>query len=164
MPACVCGQYSDPARPGTNGLYSRMNVSFCVDQGCGSGSAFIFPPGSGSAFTTRIRIQEGKILWKNRKCKEIGDNWHFITCLQQIWTSFNLVFHLQKTLHKIFSQICLTWIRIRIKKAAGSRSALRKTARFLSAKNECGLDPQLWCGQYYDPTRPGTMMVSIPEA
>ena len=56
MPACVCRQYSDPARPGTNGLYSRMNISVCVDQECGSGSAFIFPSGSGSAFTTRIRI------------------------------------------------------------------------------------------------------------
>ena len=34
-------------------------------QGCGSGSngsAFIFPPGSGSAFNMRIRIQEGKFV------------------------------------------------------------------------------------------------------
>ena len=43
-----------------------------------------------------------------------------------------------KTLHKVFSQICLSWIRICIKKAAGSRYALRKTTGSGSAKNECG--------------------------
>ena len=45
------------------------------------GSAFIFPPGSGSAFNMRIlfRIQESKIKGeKTEKCKEIstGENWY----------------------------------------------------------------------------------------
>ena len=37
-----------------------------------------------------------------------------------------------------FSQICLSWIRICIKKAAGSEAALRKTAGSDSAKNGSG--------------------------
>ena len=32
-----------------------------LNRGCGPGSAFIFPPGSGSVFNMRIRIQEGNI-------------------------------------------------------------------------------------------------------
>ena len=38
----------------------------------------------------------------------------------------------------IFSQTCLSWIRIRIKRAPGSGSALRKTSGSRSAKNEFG--------------------------
>ena len=49
------------------------------------------------------------------------------------------LFELEKTLHKEFLQILLSWFRIRIKKAAESGSALRKTAGsgFGPAKNEC---------------------------
>ena len=49
------------------------------------GSAFIFPPGtgSGSAFSMRIRIQEGKFVhWKLKKCKEISNNRNFIRFLK----------------------------------------------------------------------------------
>ena len=106
----------------------------------------------------------------NEKQEMQGNRWlafYYGTCFTvnldqlQFFVSF---FISRKLFIKFFSQICLAWIRIRIKKAAGSRSALRKTARSGSAKNECGWDQQLWCGQYYDPSRPGTMMVSSPEA
>ena len=53
---------------------------------------------------------------------------------------FNLcfLFQIQKTLHKVIFYNVFCWIRIRIKKAAGSRSALGSTAGSGSAKNECG--------------------------
>ena len=125
-------------------------------------------------FWIRIRIYypHSDIGRKNimKKQEMQGNRWlafYYGTCFTvnldqlQFFVSF---FISRKLFIKFFSQICLAWIRIRIKKAAGSRSALRKTARSGSAKNECGWDQQLWCGQYYDPSRPGTMMVSIPEA
>ena len=42
--------------------WKKPGYVFTGRQGCGSGSAFIFPTGSESAFNIRIRIQEGNFL------------------------------------------------------------------------------------------------------
>ena len=43
------------------------------------GSAFIFPPESGSAFNMRIRILEGKFVnYKLKKCKKFANNCNLI--------------------------------------------------------------------------------------
>ena len=50
------------------------------------GSAFIFPPGSGTAFNMRIRIQEKKFEGEKQKGKEISRNHNFFFNKYQIWT------------------------------------------------------------------------------
>ena len=49
------------------------------------GFAFIFPPGSGSAFNMRIRIQEGKyVKSKLKKFKDVANNFN---CIKHILKS-----------------------------------------------------------------------------
>ena len=50
-----------------NGLFLypsgyRYDCSISDQQGCGAGSANIFPPGSGSAFNMHIQIQNGNLF------------------------------------------------------------------------------------------------------
>ena len=66
----------------------RGKMAFSPSQGCGAGSTFIFPPGSGSAFNLWIRIQEGKFCClKQTKIVVI-----VILCLKikSIFTSFTV--------------------------------------------------------------------------
>ena len=55
-----CSPYADP-------IFLSDPDQLCLNQGRGSGSAFIFSIGSGSAFCVQIRFQKGKFSSKNRK-------------------------------------------------------------------------------------------------
>ena len=110
-----------------------LNVKW---QGCGSRSACIFPPGSGS----RMEKFSNKIRKNSRKFVIIASLFKFAKYIctnffvSYFWAIFMCFFQLKKTLHKVFFlQTCLSWIRIL--KAAGSGSALRKLL---------DRDPQKW--------------------
>ena len=119
-------------------LSSPWSVDRSVDQGCGSESAFIFTPGSGSAFNMRIWHQEGKIVkYKTEKCKKIVNICKFIqifkvNCTIFIASYFWVIFYVFYNDRKLF-----IWLIFKLV-LAGSGSAFRKTAGSGFAKNECG--------------------------
>ena len=55
-----------------------LQISHKNMPGYGSGSAFIFPPESGSAFNMRIRIQEWKIWKKRKNARQMEEKCYFI--------------------------------------------------------------------------------------
>ena len=103
-----------------------------LKQGCGSGSAFIFPPGSGSG----SRSEKCQVK-KKKKCKDIGKNCNLIQFFKvnlqgPVFFTFEhsfMFFTTTKTLHKVNCDKLFK---------AGSGSALKKIAGSGSAKNECG--------------------------
>ena len=72
---------------------------YSLKQGCGSGSAFIFPPGSRSGSRREIFSK------KQKKCKEIGNNCKFVKILSKVnlhkLYCFLLMSILKKALHKV---------------------------------------------------------------
>ena len=62
------------------------------------GSAFIFPPGSGSPFNMRIRIQEGKNFnGKLKKCKKIANNGKFIKFFKSTFLQATLFLNFEQS-------------------------------------------------------------------